>query len=173
MNLVQALQRQHSKAQCQRIVQWVGTDPARFRALVDVFLTGNYRLTQRAAWPLSHCVKGNPGLAAPHLSVLLRNLKKPSLSDAVKRNTIRLLQFVKIPRRHQGLAMQVATALFTNRQEAIAIRVFAMTVLANLAGQNPGLANELLSMIEEEMPYGSPAFRSRGAKTIRQLQGLK
>lgn len=172
MNLVQALRKTYSKAQCQRIVAWVGSDPARFRTLVEVFLAGGDRLTSRAAWPVSYCVEANPHLVRSHLAVLLRHLRKPGFPDAVKRNTMRLLQFISIPRQYQGTATDLALTLFTNRQEAIAIRVFAMTVLTNLAIQNPELANEIRLLIEEEMPLGSPAFRSRGAKAIRQLRML-
>src|SRR5882672_1233429 len=94
MNILQELLREHSKAMCNRIVRYVGNNPARFKELVDLFLKGPYRITQRAGWPLSYCA---PHLIKPHLKRLVKNLETPGLSDSVKRNTLRFLQFIPIP----------------------------------------------------------------------------
>lgn len=60
---------------------------------------------------------------------------------------------------------------FLCQQEGtIAVRVFAMTVLANLAKQLPELKNELIPLIEDQLPYGSAAFISRGRKLLKELK---
>ncbi len=170
MNLVKALLKEHSKAQCNRIVEYIGTDKDRFRELVEVFTTGTYRITQRAAWPLSYCAEYHPELIKPHLKKLIHNLNQPGLHDAVKRNTVRFLQFTSIPKSLQGITAQVCFDLLQNRKEAIAVRVFSMTVLANIAKHQPELKSELKIIIEDTLPYGSPGFVSRGRKI---LKGLK
>lgn len=170
MNLVKALLKEHSKAQCNRIVEYIGTDKDRFRELVDVFITGNYRINQRAAWPLSYCVEHNPELIKPHLKKLIHNLKRPDLHNAVKRNTVRLLQFISIPKSLQGVAAQVCFDFLQNRKEAIAVRVFSMTVLANIAKDQPALKSELKITIEDNVPYGSAGFVSRSRKILKELK---
>lgn len=170
MNLVNALLKEHSKAQRNRIVEFIGTDKARFRELVNLFTSSTYRITQRAAWPLSYCAEQHPDLIKPHLKKLIHNLKQPGLPDAVKRNTVRLLQFIPIPRSLQGTTTHVCFDLLKNRKEAIAIRVFAMTVLANIAKEQPELKSELKIIIEDNMPYGSAGFVSRGRKILKELK---
>jgi len=170
MNLVKALLKEHSKAQCNRIVEYIGTDKDRFKELVDVFITANYRINQRAAWPLSYCVEYNPELIKPHLKKLIHNLKRPDLHNAVKRNTVRLLQFISIPKSLQGVAAQVCFDFLQNRTEAIAVRVFSMTVLANIAKDQPALKSELKITIEDNMHYGSAGFVSRGRKILKELK---
>lgn len=170
MNLVKALLKEHSKAQCNRIVEYIGTDKDRFRELVDVFITANYRINQRAAWPLSYCAEYNPELIKPHLKKLIHNLKRPELHNAVKRNTVRLLQFISIPKSLQGVAAQVCFDFLQNRKEAIAVRVFSMTVLANIAKDQPALKSELKITIEDNMPYGSAGFVSRSRKILKELK---
>jgi hypothetical protein len=169
MNLVETLAKEHSKAQCNLVVRYVGKDAGRFRRLVEVFLGGPYRITQRAAWPLSYCVQFHPELIRPHLKAILQNLKRPGASDSVKRNTIRLLQFIEIPKRLHGLTATVCFQLFQNQKEAIAIRVFSMTVLAQIARDQPALKNELKIMIEDQLPYAAPAFVARSRKILKQL----
>lgn len=173
MNLVKTLSQPITKAQCDKIVAYIGEDKTRFNELMDAFLEGNYRVTQRAAWPLSYATQKHPHLIKPYLKKIILNLKKPGIHDAVKRNTVRLLQFISIPKTHQGIAMETCFALLLDTKEPIAIRVFSMTVLANLCEEHPELANELRTVIEDQMPYSSAAFLSRGSKILKKLEKMK
>jgi hypothetical protein len=58
-------------------------------------------------------------------------------------------------------------------KEPIAVRVFSMTVLANMAKENPELKNEIIPIIEDQLPFGSAGFRSRGTKVLKILKSLK
>ena len=60
MNLRDEILKEHSKPQCNKIVQWVGDSQKRFDGLFNLFLNDEYRVTQRAAWPLSYCVIAHP-----------------------------------------------------------------------------------------------------------------
>ena len=170
MNIKQTLTRAHSRPTTLKIVKYIGDDPARFNQLVETFLSGPYPITQRAAWPLSVCVEKTPALIKPHLGKILRYVTKPGVHDAVKRNTLRLLQFIKIPARQQGKVAGICFKFLQDRSEPIAVRVFAMTVLGQLAIEEPDLRNELKSIIEEELPYARPAFTSGSKKVLRWLQ---
>jgi hypothetical protein len=170
MDLKKVIAREHSRAQMLKVVDYVGSNPARFKVLVDVFLAGPYRITQRAAWPLSYCVEHVPALITPHLRVILNHLEKPGIHDAVKRNTVRLLQFIEIPKRHQGRVADICFRYLQDTREPVAIRVFSMTVLASIARHNPDLRQELAILIEDQLPYGSPAFTSRGRKVLREMR---
>ena len=170
MNLVKVLLREHSKAQTTKIVNYVGDNEERFKELIDVFLAGPYRVTQRAAWPLSYCVEYHPELIRPHLSRIIRNLNKHGQHDSVKRNTIRLLQFISIPQKLQGITTQVCFSLLQNPKEPIAVRVFSMTVLDNITKVQPELRNELKIILEDNLPYGSAGFVSRARKILSTLK---
>lgn len=170
MNLVETIAKDHSKAQCDRIVRYVGNDPSRFKDLVHVFLTGPYRITQRAGWPLTYCAERHPHLMEPHLRNILRNLKRPGIHDAVKRNTVRMLQFISIPRSLQGQVAEICFEFFQNAREPVAVRVFSMSVLARIAQVQPELKNELKLMIEDQLPYGSAGFIARARKVLKLLK---
>ena len=172
MNLIKLILSDHSRATTNKIVDYIGNNPSRFQELVNLFLTGPYRVTQRAAWPLSYCVHNHPALIKPHLKKVLDHLKKPGIHDAVKRNTVRLLQDIKIPKSLQGRAADVCFEYLSNTKEPIAVRVFSMTVLANIAKENPALKNEIIPIIEDQLPFGSAGFRSRGMKVLKTL-GLR
>ena len=96
MRLLEAILSEHSKKQTQKIVIWVGHSQARFDELFKLFLTGDSLVTQRAGWPLSNCVALHPELIRKHIGKLIKNVQREGLHNAVKRNTVRILQHVDI-----------------------------------------------------------------------------
>ena len=97
-------------------------------------------------------------------------LSKPGIHDAVKRNITRFLQFITIPKKFQGAVVDICLEYLANPKEAIAVRVFSMTVLTNMATENPELKNEIVPLIEDQLPFASAGFRSRAKRTLKQLK---
>jgi hypothetical protein len=169
MDLKKMLQKGHSKTLRNAIVEYIGANPTRFKALVEVYLNGPYRITQRAAWPLSICVEQEPSLIYPHLRKVLNLLQVPNIHDAVKRNTMRLLQFIEIPKRFHGQVIDLCFEYIQNPKVAVAIRACSMTVLSRIIKGQPDLIKEFRIVLEDQLPYGSPAFTSRAAKIMREM----
>jgi hypothetical protein len=169
MDIRKEILQQQTKKQINKVVDYVGDNPGLFKALVEVFLEGPYRVTQRAARPVSCCVERNPHLVRPHLKILLNYLKTPGIHDAVKRNTIRLLQYIEIPKSLHGKVADICFGYFQDLKEPIGIRVFSMTVLGQIARHNPDLKRELFILIEDQLPYASPGFTSRAKKVLKEL----
>lgn len=169
MDLLKEINREHSTAMRNRIVAYLGLKKSHFAHLVEVFLAGPYRVTQRAAWPLSYCVQKHPELIIPHLGKVLAAAEHRAAKDAVKRNVIRLLQFIEVPGRYRGRVADLCFRFLKDRKEPIAVRAFAMTVLGNLTISLPELGKEVSILIEDELPYGSAGFVSRGRKVLKQI----
>jgi hypothetical protein len=171
MNLRKEILKEHSKRQTDKIIRYIGTNQERFDKLVELFLKGEYRVTQRAGWPLSNISIAHPDMIKKHLKKLLLNIKKPNLHNAVVRNTFRLLQFVEIPKSLPGLATDVCfNHYFNDRKQPIAIRVFSMTVLGNLCKEYPELKNELKVSIEDSLPYATAGFKARARKVLWRIE---
>ena len=171
-NLREEILKEHSKAQCNKIVEWVGADQQRFDLLFDLFLRNEYRVTQRAAWPLSYCVTAHPFLVKKGLSKLISNLSNPGLHDAVKRNTVRILQQIDIPEKYHGEVMTTCFQLVESPKEAVAVKAFALTVLGNLAKSYPAILPEIKILIEEQLPNQTPAFKSRAKQLVKMIDKL-
>lgn len=166
MNLRETILTEHSKSQTNKIVQWVGRSQARFDKLMKLFLAGEYRVTQRAGWPLSYCVDQYPKLIDKHLGKLLNNLKKPGLHNAVKRNTVRILRDIEIPKRYHGRVMNICFDFIQSNEEAVAVKAFSLAILEKLLPVYPEIQNELKLVIEERWPVETAAFRSRARKIL-------
>ena len=169
MDLQEAILEEHSKAQCDRIVRYVGKDKKKFAALMKLFFTGEYRVVQRAAWPVSVCVEKHPLLIGPYFKKILDYMQEPGTHEAVWRNSVRLLQFVDIPKRYHGRVMSSCFEFISDPQTPIAVKADSLTVLDNLAGIYPEIKPELKLIIEERWPHETAAFRSRGKKILKKL----
>ncbi|MEO8412977.1 MAG: hypothetical protein ABI472_04930 [Ginsengibacter sp.] len=161
MNLEEEILKEHSKKQCDKIVTWVGGDRKKFNQLFNIFLNGEYRVTQRAAWPLSYCAIVHPQFMEGNYEKLLNNLKKTGLHDSIKRNTVRLLQAIDIPTKYEGAVMEICFKYLESPGEAVAIKAFSLTVLGKLARKYPEIIPEIKLLVEEQLPHQSAAFKSR------------
>ncbi len=161
MNLKDTILKEHSKEQCNKIVQWVGNNEKRFNELFHLFIIGEYRVTQRAAWPLSYCAIAHPEFMKGNFEKLLINLKKPNLHDAIKRNTVRLLDAIDIPVKYEGRIMELCFTYLESPDEAVAVKAFSIGILGKLAKKYPEIIPEIKLMIEEQLPHQSAAFKSR------------
>ncbi|MDE3211630.1 MAG: hypothetical protein KGM98_00240 [Bacteroidota bacterium] len=161
MDLRKAILKEHSKKQCSRIVHWVGNHPERFDQLMRLFLAGEYRVTQRAAWPLSYCVLDHPELIQPHIPALLTHLQKPSLHNAVKRNAVRLLQGMDLPKKYEGRVMTLCMNYLASPNEPVAVKAFSLKVLERLSQKYPEILPEIKYLILEQLPRQTAAFKVR------------
>ncbi|MBL7741810.1 MAG: hypothetical protein JNK14_21500 [Chitinophagaceae bacterium] len=169
MKLRDEILKEHSSAQKDKIVKWIGADQKRFDELFYLFINDEYRVIQRAAWPLSYCVQQHPELIRKHFTKLVKNLHQPHLHDAVKRNTIRILQDTDIPKKLHGEVMNICFDYITDPKEKAAVKAFSLTVLQNLSRQYPDIRNEIRTIIEERWDQESAAFRSRAKKILKEL----
>jgi len=156
----------HSKQQAVTIVEFIGDDPKRFAELMKLFFEGEYRLTQRAAWPMSYCVELHPELIRSYLPKLLDCLQRNDQHDAVRRNVLRLLQYIEIPNRIAGKVYAHCIDFLDDAYQPVAVRVFAMTVAAQIAKSEPDLLNELRLIVRKHLPHSTAAFRARAKQVL-------
>ena len=169
MDLRQTILAEHSKLNCNKIVKWVGNSQKRFDELFNLFLNSEYRINQRAAWPVSYCVIDHPHFISKHFSRLVKNLHKPGIHDSVKRNTVRLLQHIVIPKKFHGEIMDICFHYIGSPGEPVAIKAFSLSILQDLSKQYPEIKNEIRLIIEERWPHETAAFRTRAKKFLKTL----
>lgn len=170
MNIKEALLKEHSKLNSVAIANWIGDDKVRFAELMDLFLNSEYRITQRAAYVLLFVSDKHIELFQPHIGILLKNLENKKVHVAVKRNTVRVLQNIHIPKKYQGQAAAICFEYLESATEAIAVKCFAMKVLANICENEPELIPELQILVENQYPYGSAGFKARSKHIFKQLK---
>ena len=167
MNLREEILAEHSKAQTNKIIEWISSSQKRFDELVHLFLTDEYRVVQRAAWPIGIIAQTYPLLLRKHLTVFVSMLRKPGLHNAVRRNITRLLQYVSIPDALKGDVMDACFSFICDVQEKAAVKAFSLTILEQLAKEYPEILPEIITVIEERWDYETAAFHSRARKILK------
>ena len=160
----------HSKEQSVLIANYIGNDKKLFARLMQLFLKDEYRIVQRAAWIISIVAEKHPELIEPHLSALVGRMQEPGLPVAVKRNVVRILQHISIPESLEGPVMNACFEFLADPKETVAVRCFSMTVLGNLAKKYPEIAQELVSIVEDQLEQGATAgFKARARMVLEAL----
>lgn len=150
------------------MVAYIGNDTQRFAELMHLFLSGEYRISQRASWVVSHCVEAEPSLIEPYLAQII-HFAQQDVHDAVTRNILRLLQTIRVPEQLEGDLVNFCFQILEDKSRPIAIRTFALTVAYTCSLPYPELLQELRILLEDQLPYEAPAFKSRGSKLLKQL----
>jgi len=172
MDLRKQLLKEHSKENRAEIVGYIQHHPSAIVELMDIFLNETYRLIQRSAWVVGDLGRSNPEWIRPYIPQLMEHLKTPALHVAVKRNTMRYFQEIEVEEQYLGDLLDIALKLLSSKEEPVAVKVFSMTVAFNIIKNIPDLKDELRIIIEDQLPYGTPGFKSRGQKTISALNKL-
>jgi hypothetical protein len=173
MDIRRHILKEHTKVNCLKIVKWIGTDLHRFNELFDLFLHDEYRVSQRAAWPVSHCAIAHPEFMKKNWGRLISNLHKPKIHDSIKRNTVRLLQSVPIPKKYEGAVMDICFKYVESHREAVAVKAFSLSVLEKLARKYPEIIPEIKYLIEDQLPHQTAAFRSRAKKILKTFESFQ
>lgn len=162
----------HSKQAAQDIAQYAAASPKHFAALMNCFLSNEYRMAQRAAWSVNLAVRMDHSLIEPYIPQLVQQLPRKDVHAAVVRNAARILEEIEIPDAHHGTVMNTCFELVTTPTTPAAIKAFSLTILHTLSLRYPDIQPELKVIIEEQWDTATAAFRSRGKKILAQLSKM-
>jgi len=170
MDLRAAILLEHSKAQVEKITQWIGTREGRMKQLMQLFMNDEYRIVQRSAWIISSVADRHPELVAAFIPQMISKMEDKNAPVAVKRNVLRVLQRHPIPPAIHGTLMNLCFDYLSNPKETVAVRSFSMGILELLSQVYPEIKNELLLLIEAELALTpAPGFRSKAKKVIKSI----
>ena len=150
------------------IVADIGGSEKRFDALMTLLFSNEEIVSARAAWAVSHVAEARPKLAQPYLTRLLENLRRP-VHDAVKRNTLRLVQAADLTEDQMGLAADLCFAIVPDPNEPAAVRANALTICYHICQAEAALGDELKLIIENCYASSPAAVRSRANKILKAL----
>ena len=169
MNIKNQLSQPLSRQNSINIIDYVGQDLQRFEELLSIFSGPDLRLSGLAAHTLSLFAESSPDLIIPHLPHLIESLfDRPAV--AIKRNVLRIIQTLHIPRDFEGKLYELCLEYLHSANEPIAIRAFSMTILRKIAVNYPDLTKEVMLCIQDVMAHDqSPGIQARGKKELKIL----
>lgn len=171
MNLYTQILEENSRKNTLIISDWIGNDMDKFDALMQLFINGSPRIAQRSAWIISVVADAYPNFLKSYLSILLHKCTTPNIHNAIKRNIIKALQNIDLPKDLHADVINMCFTFLENVNEAIAVRCHSMTVLTNLCEIYPDLKLELRMVILNalETETVSAGFKSRARMCLQKI----
>jgi hypothetical protein len=158
-----------SKHKATLVARYASSSEQAFGELMDCFLSDEKVLAQRAAYSLGIASRNNPDLVKPYIGTLVKQLSRTDVHDAIMRNSARILETAVIPEEFHAELIDTTLKIIQDRQSAIAIRAFSLTILYNLSRIYPELKSELKFVIEDRIEFESAAFKSRARKILNRI----
>ena len=144
-------------------------DERLFGRLFRWIFSDNQRLAWHACWIVDTASEDFPDLLADKVPEIIEGLLSTK-SGSLKRHFTRILCRYPIPEKYLGVIVNRSFELLAP-SEPIAVRVFALQLLFNIAQHLPDLKGELISVIESLMDEGgSKGFINRSTKLLQQLR---
>ena len=168
MNLESAISNYWGKKEMLPILQYIGSNQEKYDVAIELMLSPDTRIHQKAAWVVQHASEKNPWLINKHIGRITKNLYKKDIHDSVKRATLRSLGLIEIPEENWGELVEVCFQLIIEN-EPTGVKMFAMCVLHSICKKVPELNTELKVILQDQLPFGTPGFKSRANKILAEI----
>ncbi len=171
MNIEDAVIGLKDSKQVGPLIDQIVNHPEQMADLIDcMYVQGNWRLCQKAGWPLIRMTKTHPELITPFIPRMVSELENTDQHDAHIRNTVRVLQELDIPEDDQGKLYDLCFNFMMEIKYPTAVRAFSITILSRIAMAIPELQEELLSALEMIKNEGTSGFVNRANKEYARIQ---
>lgn len=171
-NIKQAITLTHSKATNLAVQQYVGNDKKRFKELMDLVLSDEVLMVQRASWAMGIIAENYPTLLLPYWDKLFKRMENP-LHVSYHRNVFRALHVANhLPVQHHGFIVDLCFNTIINLKQPTASRVFAMYVVSKLAKFYPDLKNEIILSVEPILQEELPSLKGAAKTVLKQMQKI-
>lgn len=167
MDLKAQLLAAHNRQNADLIADWVGTNQERFDGLLNILLSKDLKLAQRASWPLSISGMKHPFLIQNHLGKILINIKRKDIHNGVRRNTLNLFVYGEIPEKQESEMMNLCFDFVADPLESAAVKSSSLGILGKLAKKYPEILPELKIIIEDQLPFGANSFKIKARMVLR------
>ena len=148
-----------------------GPDQEKFQQLFNISFSREMPICWRATWLMDYMAELHPWLANEYIERIWEEIPKKH-PDGVTRSAMRLLSRYPIPEDHQGIAADLSLEWLSRESVPVAIKVYCMEILVQLALLYPEMSDEIIAIIEEQMPNGSAGYKARASHVIKELRKL-
>lgn len=166
MDYASQLAKEHSRANTDFIAKAIGNDAAEFKKIIDIIFNEAAPIPQRASWLLQVIPRTHPELIKPYVKLFIDSVSGFKV-DSIKRGMMFSLSLQKIPEKLQAKALNICFEFMLSANETVAVKVYAMELASNITKQHPDLQNELIAVIEDQLPKTTAAFHARAKRVLK------
>jgi hypothetical protein len=144
------------------------------KELVTIALGSDQIVGNRAMWVLAHCAEIEPKRIRSFHITLVNHLKNEGIHSGIIRSILHIFQHQDIPKQVETFLLEKCFEYVQNSTQAIAVRVFAMTVIFNISKPYPELLNELYVLLSKIIETEESAgIKSRARAVLKEIAKMK
>lgn len=132
-------------------------------------LDAEHPIGMRFTWLLGHVLEENPKQIAPIVSYCFEHRNQWNFLG-IKRTIAKMLWLAGVPEEIEGLVVDELFKWVLDPKIKVAVKVYSIDALCNLALKYPDLKEELLIVIDDQLDKNSVAFRARAKKVLKALK---
>lgn len=147
------------------------TDPVFIKATLDLSLAERGQTSQRAARVICVCAERDHQTVKPHLFAILKVLQT-SNDDSILMNFMKIFTSVPLPRHNDllGILADCCFLFIESSSAKVGLKVYSLETLYRICCIEPGLKNEMICLVENQMERNDSAFRARGERVMALLK---
>ena len=152
-------------------IQWATEDENKLSEVMERAFNGSEKERKRANWILHHVSDRRPEVFYVKEKIMIEQLQH-TITDAEVRFILRYYSKYRLPRHEEreGKLLDYCFKVLMTPSEAVAPRVYSMSIIHKLVLRYPELAHELAESIEMVLENGSAGMKNRGQKILKDLQ---
>ncbi len=171
VNIREQLISELSRKNIDYIIHCLGADENGFAEIIRLILHDRDPVPSRAAWVAEGISGRYPWMAEKYIPDLVDALPVFTHSGT-RRNILKMLSRYVIPADRQGPLVDLCFGWLLSDEEPVAVKVYAMQIIANHLDEYPELRNELKEVIEDRLDRNSAGFRARGKKILARISRM-
>lgn len=173
MNIRAVLSEHRTSEKMQEIVRYIGKSKTRYAELMKIFFSDEFgkkrKLPMYAAWTMCHVVDLQPQLMQDYWPQLIKHLGKENLHPTEIRSIVRTWRDQEIPEQHKGTIVEMCFQYLGDYETDVAVKVYAMTVLAELILAYPDLRNEFIGAVEALLENPKASLKARARMVFKRI----
>ena len=122
--------------------------PESFEEAIQLAMADKQPYSWRAAWLLWSCIEKNDKRIRKYVKAIIGVL--PKRKDNQKRELLKILEQMEIDEKHEGLLFDHCVTIWEKIDKKPSVRWNAFKILAKIAKRHPELANEMISLTQNQ-----------------------
>ena len=152
-------------------VLYIKNNPNQLQNLIEMSFSDSQPEAWRATWVLADLVKNDIKIRKkiqPLSSEIIASFKTFNSPGQI-REFLKVIQLLELNQEDMGLLIDMSFNWLLDRKADQSFRVHAMQIIFDYSKQEPDLLPELKAILEQEMEFALPGFKSRGRKILKKI----
>lgn len=165
-SLYEIIMADHSRVHADLISDLVVRKPSLLKELLDITFLNEEPVSRRASWPIRIISERKPELYNPYIGEIVEAVTSIK-SVPIQRSLLALLIYVEVPDEYHGELLQLTSEILIDKGSPVAHIIYSADIFYKLSINEPDLLKELVIMLQEQMPYGTPGVKSKCRKITK------